>query len=86
MSDEEEDITTSRAAKRQTTGNSHNTVNTNGNHAKRLRLRYPTCENCDEEFDVLANDKWACRFHPGALSFRASLPRALKFQIKSAID
>lgn len=32
---------------------------------KRMRPRFATCENCDEEFDVETNDKSSCIWHPG---------------------
>ena len=33
--------------------------------AKRLRMRYATCEHCDEEFDVTRNGENDCTWHPG---------------------
>lgn len=32
---------------------------------KRLRPRFATCINCDQEFDVTDNGKKACRWHDG---------------------
>lgn len=32
---------------------------------KRLRPRYATCTNCDQEFDVTDNGKKSCRWHDG---------------------
>lgn len=32
---------------------------------KRLRPRFATCINCDQEFDVTENGKKACRWHDG---------------------
>ena len=49
-SDSEEDATPSPVA----TGTS-----------KRVRSRYATCKNCEEEFDATRNGKKDCRWHPG---------------------
>lgn len=32
---------------------------------KRLRPRFATCMNCDQEFDVTENGRKACRWHDG---------------------
>lgn len=32
---------------------------------KRLRMRYATCINCKEEFDVSENTRKSCSYHPG---------------------
>ncbi len=32
---------------------------------KRLRPRYATCRNCEEEFDVTQNGSEDCVYHPG---------------------
>ena len=36
-----------------------------GSSQKRLRPKYATCDNCDEEFDVTTNGKRSCVWHPG---------------------
>ena len=38
---------------------------------KRLRPRFATCINCDQEFDVTDNGKKACRWHDG-MALRAN--------------
>ena len=32
---------------------------------KRLRPRFASCKNCNEDFDVETNDKYSCSWHPG---------------------
>ncbi|PYI14446.1 hypothetical protein BO99DRAFT_406654 [Aspergillus violaceofuscus CBS 115571] len=31
---------------------------------KKVKLRYATCQNCTEEFDVTKNTSTSCHFHP----------------------
>lgn len=40
------------------------TVEDTGYPAKKCK-RYETCAQCEEEFDVLANTKLSCEWHPG---------------------